>query len=368
MSAPPIRGAGFVDDNTVVAAATVGDVPTRIGISDGDLWPNCWADDDAIYAANGDGSGFGDEFSDIVVNRIDGGLDDLIGEALAVGDAVGQVWSGEGFTRKPTGMACVGGDLYLAVQDLRADFNEAPAATIAVSHDKGRTWEWDRSAPMFDDHVFTTIMFADFGKDAEHAPEGYLYAYGLDGNWRDSFDDSVPDPVDLWLARVPQDAVQDRSAWEFFAGLDGDEPRWSDDLAERVAVLHDERLQHPSNADAHAGGGQTVGAANLSVLSQGGVTFNEPLGLYLYTSWTELTFEFSASKAPWGPFELFLSRDFGRYPWTDVEMGGYGTTIPSKFISDDGRRMWVQSNVCPCAPAGISSYWFGLRPLALEPR
>ncbi|MGH3705283.1 MAG: DUF4185 domain-containing protein [Agromyces sp.] len=363
---PVTAGEGFVADNPVVAAASVGDAPTKIGISDGDLWPNCWADDDAIYAANGDGSGFGDEFSDIVVNRIDGGLDELTGEALAAGDDVGQVWSGEGFTRKPTGMACVDGDLYLAVQDLRSDFNEAPAATIAVSHDKGRTWEWDTTAPMFDDHVFTTIMFADFGKDAEHAPDGYLYAYGLDGNWRDSFDDSVPDPVDLWLARVPQDAVLDRGAWEFFAGLDGDEPSWSPDLADRVAVLHDERVQHPS--DAAADDGQTVGASNLSVISQGGVTFDEPLGLYLYTSWTELTFEFSAAKAPWGPFELFLSRDFGPYPWTDAEMGGYGTTIPSKFISDDGRSMWVQSNVCPCAPAGISSYWFGLRPLDIEPR
>src|SRR5215218_647864 len=132
-SAPVTAGEGFIDDNAVVAAASVGDAPTKIGVSDGDLWPTCWADDDAIYAANGDGSGFGYEFSDIVVNRIDGGLDELTGEALAVGDAVGQVWSGEGFTRKPTGMACVDGDLYLAVQDLRTDFNEAPAATIAVS-------------------------------------------------------------------------------------------------------------------------------------------------------------------------------------------------------------------------------------------
>jgi hypothetical protein len=30
--------------------------------------------------------------------------------------------------------------------------------------------------------------------------------------------------------------------------------------------------------------------------------------------------------------------------------------------------MWVQSNVCPCAPAGMSSYYFGLRKLELEPK
>lgn len=357
-------GDGFVADNGLIAAARVGDKPTKIGVSDGDLWPSCWADDDNLYSANGDGAGFGSDSHDIALSRIEGGVDELDGTTLAGGDAIGQVWSGEGFTRKPTGMACVDGDLYLAVQDLRADFNEAPAATIAVSHDKGTTWEWDTTAPMFADHVFTTIMFLDYGKDYADSPDDYVYAYGLDGNWRDSFDDSVPDPVDLYLARVPKSKILDRGAWEFFSGTDA-APAWSSDIDERVAVLHDDRVQYPSSAAATPG--QTAGAANLSVISQGGVTFDKPLGLYLYTSWTELTFEFYASKTPWGPFELFLSRDFGPYPWTDEAFGGYGTTIPSKFISADGRSMWLQSNVCPCAPAGVSSYWFGLRPLEIAP-
>ena len=38
--------------------------------SQGDLWPSCWSDDDALYVANGDGTGFSDQFSDIVVSRI----------------------------------------------------------------------------------------------------------------------------------------------------------------------------------------------------------------------------------------------------------------------------------------------------------
>ena len=42
--------------------------------SNGDLWPNCWADDGAIYAANGDGTGFdlSAAEADTVVSRIDG--------------------------------------------------------------------------------------------------------------------------------------------------------------------------------------------------------------------------------------------------------------------------------------------------------
>lgn len=350
--------------------ARIADKVTAVGISDGDLWPNCWSDDDALYAANGDGAGFGNEFSDIVVNRVDGSPTDpdgLEGEALALGDAVGQVWSGEGFTRKPTGMLCTGGSLYLAVQDLRLDFNEAPAATIARSDDHGKTWEWDTAAPMFDDGVFTTIWFADYGKENERTPEaGYAYAYGLDGNWRDSFDDSVPDPTELFLARVPLDSVQDAATWQFYAGEPGDaEPTWTDDIAAKRPVLVDERVLYPS--DAAGEDGQTVGAHNLTVISQGGVTFLPKLEKYVYTSWTELTFEFYESPAPWGPWTLMASEDFGAYPWTDERFGGYGTTIPSKFVSEDDLTMWVQSNVCPCAPAGMSSYWFGLRSLELKP-
>lgn len=350
----------------------ISDAVTAIGVSDGDLWPSCWSDDDALYAANGDGAGFGSSMSDIVVNRITGSpaSDDIEGVGLAVGDDLGQVWTGPDFTRKPTGMLCVNGAIYLAVQDLRRDFNTAPAATIARSDDHGETWSWDTAAPMFDDGAFTTIWFADYGKDAEHAPEpAFAYAYGLDGNWRDSFDDSVPDPTELFLARVPVDAVQDAAAWEFYVGRPGDDqPTWTRDITAKRPVLVDERRRHPSRDDgAGDPAGTTVGAHDLSVLSQGGVTYLPKLDRYVYTSWTELTFEFYEAPQPWGPWTPFLSRDFGPYPWDADAFGGYGTTIPSKFLSDDNRTAWVQSNVCPCAPAGMSSYWFGLRELRLDP-
>lgn len=339
--------------STPIAAGIVADAPTAIGVSDGDLWPSCWSDDGALYAANGDGAGFGSVTSDIVMNRITGSpaSDDLSGEALATGDGLGRVWTAEpGFTRKPTGMLCVGGTLYLAVQDLAADFDRAPAATIARSDDHGRTWTWDPEAPMFDDGVFTTVWFADYGKDAERRPdERYVYAYGLDGNWRDSFTDAAPDPTALFLARVPVASVQDAATWEFFAGRPGDaEPSWTKDIARKRPVLVDERRVH-----------------DLSVLSQGGVTYLPKHDRYVYTSWTEYTFEFYQSPTPWGPWKPFLSEDFGVYPWTAERLGGYATTIPSKFVSDDERTAWVQSNVCPCAPAGVTSYWFGLRRMTL---
>lgn len=338
--------------------ADIADANTAIGVSDGDLWPSCWSDDDALYAANGDGAGFGDTTSDIVMNRITGSpaADDLAGEALATGDALGQVWEQTDddeapFTRKPTGMLCVDGTLYLAVEDLAADFNAAPNATIARSDDHGKTWQWDTSAPMFSDGVFTTVWFADYGQDASLRPdEKHVYAYGLDGSWRDSFTDAVTDPTELFLARVPVDSVQNVSTWEFFAGVIDDQPAWTADIAEKQPVLTDDRRTD----------------YDMSVLSQGGVTYLPKHDRYLYTSWTEFTFEFYEAPTPWGPWTLFHSEDFGGYPWSDERIGGYATTVPSKFVSDDEKTLWLQSNVCPCAPAGVTSYWFGLREVTLD--
>lgn len=326
--------------------------------SDGDLWPSCWAGNDKLYTANGDGKGFSldQDFSDIAVSEVSGSPGNLTGATISRGDQVGSIWSGGGYNRKPTGMVCVGDTLYLAVQDLALDFNDVPAATILKSTDHGRTWTWDKRRPMFSGHVFTTIWFADFGKGGALAPDGYVYAYGLDGNWRDSFDDTVADPQSVFLARVPKGKVQDRDAWKFSTGSG-----WSSKIADRKPVLSDQRRLYA----------QTYGtnASNLSVISQGGVTYLEKQKRYVYTSWTEYTFEFYEAPTPWGPWKHFLSKDFGGYPWSTSKYGGYGVTIPSKFVQPDGKTMYVQANVCPCGGGGIgtSVYNFNLRKLVLTP-
>ncbi len=348
-----------IDSGATVGAPAIGD-----NVNHGDLWPNCWSDDDNVYGAYGDGVGFNAPYSDIGVARISGTPGSLSGTSLAQGDAVGQVWTAN-HSRKPTGMACVDGTLYLAVQDLAFDFNDAPVATIAKSTDHGRTWTWDHSRPMFDNGVFSTVMFLDYGKAYANAPDGYVYAYGLDHNWRDSFNDSVPDPVDVYLARVPRASVQDRSAWQFVSGFDSaGNPTWSSDINQRTAVLHDDRHIYQNVYTAGR-------ASDLSVISQGGVVYDKPLNRYLYTSWTEYTFEFYESPTPWGPWRHFETKDFGGYPWTHTKHGGYATTIPSKYISADGKSVWLQSNVCPCGggyPSGDNwAYTFSLRRMDLTP-
>ena len=75
-----------------------------------------------------------------------------------------------------------------------------------------------------------------------------------------------------------------------------------------------------------------------------------------------------------GPWQLFFRHDAGGYPWFGAgascagpKNGGYGTTIPSKFISADGRGMWLQTNWWVSNACGASDYNFNLRKMTLAP-
>src|SRR5690606_37306014 len=113
--------------------------------------------------------------------------------------------------------------------------------------------------------------------------------YGLDSNWRDSFSNVVKDPDKLYLARIPKRHLQETEHWEFYAGTQKGEPVWSPQIDERKPVLQDKRRRYPDP------GGNLEG---MSVISQGNVVYNKPLNRYIYTSWSEFTFEFYQSPTP----------------------------------------------------------------------
>ena len=354
-------------ENNFVLNVEIEDTASYDVASDGDLWPAAWSDDGNLYTANGDGKGIGSDSAwvDIVVNKLTGHPEngDLRGERITSGNAVGTIWNDTSmYNRKPTGMLSEGGILYLAVQDLgkkgKNTFNEAPSATIVRSNDKGKSWTWDKNRPMFDKHVFTTVFFLDYGQDGKNNVfDDYVYAYGLDSNWRDSFSDIVGDPVHVYLARIPKHGIQNRDTWEFYTGdLEGN-ASWSapGDINAKRPVLTDTRRIYQDTT----GGG----VHDLSVISQGSVVYNKPLDRYIYTSWTEFTFEFYEAPKPWGPWKLFVSKDFGRYKWTEKKYGGYGVVIPSKFISDDGRTMWMSSSTFA---GGVKKYNYSMRKMTVR--
>jgi hypothetical protein len=348
----PTAHAATPPNSTFFATAQEESYSTYQMHGDGDLWPSCWADDGNLYAANGDGTAFNpfqgySSRPDMAVSRIAGMPPNLTGTTLATN--VGTNYSGSGYNRKPTGMVCVNGAIYLAFQNLNdQNFNDAPAASIAKSTDHGLTWSWDATTPMFSNHIFTTIFFLDYGQNNAHAIDGYVYAYGFDNNWRAQ--------QKLFLARVPNTSIQNRSTWQFYTGTDSNgNPTWSSDLAAKVPVLEDDRLLYP----------QTFGnfcCPNDPVLGQGGVTYDAPLKRYIFASWSFATHQLYEAPQPWGPWSLFLSKDFGplQLPYN---RGQYGTSIPSKFTSADGTTLYLQSNVCCLG----DSYTFSLRKLYVQP-
>ncbi|HLT62159.1 MAG TPA: hypothetical protein VK020_13240, partial [Microlunatus sp.] len=181
----------------------------------------------------------------------------------------------------------------------------------------------------------------------------------LDGNWRDSATDKVPDPQEVFLARVPVDRVQDRKAWQFFAGNDLDgKPTWTPRIERKQPVLTDTRRLYQQRYGSARG--------DLTVISQGGVTYLPKSERYLYASWTGPTIELYEAPRPWGPWRHVISRDLGGTPWTDEKHGGYATTIPSKFISSDERTLYLQSNVFCCGELQ-TRYNFNLRRMTLVP-
>jgi len=352
----------FAEASTFFASAVVEDKNSIDLPGNGDIWTSC-ASGDAVYFAWGDGFGFdaarAGRRPDIGIASVLGlpwDAPSMRGRNLVHDDharqSVFRVWTKGPYYQKPTGMLCHGKKIYVAVHDLNAPtYDDVPAATIAASEDGGATWTED-AQPMFTGWTFTTIMFLDYGADRKHAVDGYVYAYGLDHNFRAS--KHVIDPQGLYLARIAADRdLRRRESWEFFAGFDADaRPTWTPNIAEKKAVLVDCTRRYETKE--HDG----------SVISQGGVVYDAPLARYIYTSWTEYTFEFYEAPAPWGPWRRFSSKDFGLPPWTPEKHGGYATSIPSRYISDDGRTMWVQSNTWS---SGVDHNNLALRKIVVVP-
>jgi CubicO group peptidase (beta-lactamase class C family) len=190
-----------------------------------DNWPLTWADDDALYAAYGDGRGF-EPFVDTKLSlglaRIDGGPGDFSGVNIRAATLEER---GDGAVgKKASGLLMVDGVLYLWARN-------AGNSRLAWSKDHGGTWTW---ADWRFDRSFGCPTFLNFGKDYAGARDGFVYVYSPDS-------DSAYEPADrMVLARVPRTEVIVRAAYEFFRGLGASgQPMWTKDLAERGAVLAD---------------------------------------------------------------------------------------------------------------------------------
>ena len=265
-----------------------------------------------MYTAYGDGNGF----EPFIAQKLSLGFARIAGTPPRVtaenirtptGEATGDGAAG----KKASGLLMVDGVLYLWARN-------AGNSQLAWSSDRGKTWTWA-------DWKFTASFgcptFLNFGKNYAGARDDFVYVYSHDS-------DSAYEPADrMVLARVPKTRIRERSAYEFFAGLDGDgRPVWTHDLARRGAVF-----AHHGRCARHA------------------VTYNAGLGRYLLVQ----PLAGPASRDPKGRRDTRFSGGLAIYdapepwgPWTTVfftdrwDVGpGETASFPTKWMSADGRTL-----------------------------
>ena len=180
--------------------------------------------------------------------------------------------------------------------------------------------------------------FVDFGRNMEHSPDGKAYLIGMGAEVND------PKPRyanlswitadQLYLARVTPSIrnINDIRKYEFFAGHDSQgKPAWTGDFA-RIKPLLDWN--------------NNMGCATA--------TYVAPLKKYLmcvtdgWPTCGKMNSYILEADALTGPWRLVVyMKDFGEQ--------GYFLNFPSKFISPDGRTLWL------CYSANFAPNWNGMR-------
>ncbi|HQU16386.1 MAG: DUF4185 domain-containing protein [Gammaproteobacteria bacterium] len=275
-----------------------------------DLWPVTWADDGNLYTSWGDGGGFGGTNS---LGRVSIGFARITGtpSSLSATNVFGGVsaLTSATFVGKAGGMLSVNGVLYMTLE-LQDQWLKLK---LARSTDHGQTWQfnsltsWDFDEP---DGAFSDMSFLNFGKDYQGARDSYVYAYSQD---KRATHDNVWRTNTIAMARVPKDQVMNRSAYEYFAGLDASgNPIWTTAINARKPVFSD-----PNG----------VGWAVR-------VDYDPGIKRYLLTTWHSWDGSWGIFDAPepWGPWTTVAYYA----QWIDNQPK-FGFSFPQKWLSPDGR-------------------------------
>ncbi len=269
----------------------------------GDNWPITWGDDDQLYTAYGDGRGFApfvEKKLSMGLCRVTGGPDDFRGVNLRSPTA--ERTGGGASGPKASGILMVDGVLYMLVRN-------TGNAQLAWSKDRGKTWTWS-------EWKFTKSFgyptFLNFGRNYAGARDQYAYVYSHDN-------DSAYKPADrMVLARVPQDAITDRKAYEFFARIDeSGGAHWTRDIGNRGAAFVHPRRCYRSSVSYNAALKRYLWC---QIIPDGDTRFAGGFGIY-------------DGPSPWGPWTtVFFTEKWDVGP-------GETACLPTKWISKDGRTM-----------------------------
>jgi CubicO group peptidase (beta-lactamase class C family) len=265
--------------------------------NDSDNWPLTWADDDNLYTAFGDGTGFAPKVPEklsLGLARIEGGPNDFLGINIRSPTLERKGNGKHGL--KASGLLMVDGTLYLWARN-------AGNAQLAWSTDHGQSWTW---ADWKLSISFGCPAFLNFGRNYAGARDNYVYIYSHDS-------DSAYLPSDrIVLARASKDRIKDRAAHEFFLGLGADGgPVWTADVNERGAVFSQTGKCYRTSVSYHA-------KLRRYLLCQAGSDGPVRVGLGIYDA-----------PEPWGPWTTVYRNE----AW-DVSPGE-SCSIPTKWMNDE---------------------------------
>ena len=207
-----------------------------------------------------------------------------------------------------------------------------PFVGFRISTDFGKTWTQTPCTPdkpLFGESGLNgnpvkigSPHFVDFGRNMEHSPDGkaYLVAHGAaDSKDRRYGFDSWITGDNVYLIRVTPtvENMNDASKYEYYAGDSGGQPVWTNDFTriQPIAAWKDHFGCVTMTYDAPL-------KKYLMCVTDGGVT----VGAY-----NTIILESDRIIGPWKRISNLLS--FG------VE--AYFVNFPSKFISADGRHLWL---------------------------
>jgi CubicO group peptidase (beta-lactamase class C family) len=271
----------------------------------GDNWPMTWADDDAQYTAYGDGSGF-EPLLDVKLSlglaKVLGPANDFRGVNIrsATAERKGDGQRGE----KASGLLMVDAVLYMWIRN-------AGNSKLGWSRDHGLTWNWS-------DWKFSTSFghpaFLNFGRNYAGARDNYVYIYSPDH-------DSAYLPTDrLVLARVPEDRIRERDAYEFLERIDaGGRPLWTRDIGRRGGFFAFPGFTYRSQVSYNRGLKRYL---LCGIVPIGETRFSGGFGVY-------------DAPEPWGPWTtVFFARKWDVGP-------GENCSFPTKWMSVDGKTGWL---------------------------
>jgi hypothetical protein len=234
---PPAPGSG-----TDIVGATFDWSSHKRFAQGSDNWPMTWSADGNQYAMWGDGGGFegsdnsnDPSYTSFGVSKITGDYNNYSGtnvyggvdrqcESTLIGKSHGAP------------LSIKGGVLYTWVtsgSDGHAGFS---SFTLYRSNDKACTWSElntaftsDVTPPLGDEKTDEVAYggFVQFGKDYQNAIDNYVYVVAAKPTETDDLL-YLHKPGQIMLLRVPRESIEDRVAYQFFAGLDANgNPTWS---------------------------------------------------------------------------------------------------------------------------------------------